>query len=66
MSNNPEENRIDYVEFPAPWAAALRASKRFYNEVFGWSFKDRADNYVDSQGSGTASGNTSQTAIPEG
>jgi predicted enzyme related to lactoylglutathione lyase len=56
MSNNPKENRIDYVEFPATSDAALRASKMFYNEVFGWSFKDWADNYVDSQSSGIASG----------
>lgn len=56
MTNNPKENRIDYVEFPAPSAAALRASKKFYSEVFGWSFQDWGDNYVDTQGSGIASG----------
>ena len=56
MTNNPKENRIDYVEFPAPSAAALRASKMFYSEVFGWSFQDWGDNYVDTHGSGIASG----------
>ena len=56
MTNNPKENRIDYVEFPAPSAAALRASKKFYSDVFGWSFQDWGDNYVDTQGSGIASG----------
>ncbi len=56
MTNNEKENRIDYVEFPAPSAAALKANKVFYGEVFGWSFKDWADNYVDTNSSGIASG----------
>jgi uncharacterized protein len=56
MTNNPKENRIDYVEFPAPSASALRASKMFYSEVFGWSFQDWGDDYVETQGSGIASG----------
>jgi uncharacterized protein len=46
MTNSPKENRIDYVEFPARSAAALGASKKFYNEVFGWSFQDWGDDYV--------------------
>ncbi|MFO1500707.1 MAG: MmcQ/YjbR family DNA-binding protein [Verrucomicrobiota bacterium] len=29
---NPRQNRIDYVEFPAPSVAALRASKEFYHQ----------------------------------
>jgi uncharacterized protein len=56
MTNKPKENRIDYVEFPAPSAAALKASKIFYGEVFGWSFQDWGDNYADTQCSGIASG----------
>ena len=56
MTNNPKENRIDYVEFPSPSAAALRASKAFYSEVFGWTFQDWGDDYVDTQSSGIASG----------
>ena len=56
MTNNTKENRIDYVEFPAPSAAALRACKMFYSEVFGWPFQDWGDNYADTQGSGIASG----------
>jgi len=56
MTNNPKQNRIDYVEFPATSAAVLREGKRFYGEVFGWSFQDWGDNYVDTHGSGIASG----------
>ena len=56
MTNNPKENRIDYVEFPAPSAAALRESKKFYGEVFGWSFQDWGDEYADTKDSGVASG----------
>src|SRR5258707_15733998 len=62
MSANPKQNRIDYVEFPAPSATALEASKKFYAEVFGWSFKDWGDNYVDTQSSGIASGINSDPA----
>ncbi len=51
-----KQNRIDYVEFPAPSAAALQASKKFYNEVFGWSWQDWGGEYADTKDSGIASG----------
>ena len=47
MTTNPKENQIDYVEFPAASAAALRANKQFYTEVFGWSFQDWGDDYAE-------------------
>jgi uncharacterized protein len=56
MTENPKENQIDYVEFPAASVAILRATKQFYHEVFGWSFQDWGDNYVDTKGGGIASG----------
>lgn len=37
-----EENRIDYVEFPA---ADLDAAKTFYGELFGWTFEDYGADY---------------------
>ena len=56
MSSDPRENHIDYVEFPAPSADSFAAVKRFYTEVFGWSFQDWGDDYSDTKGSGTACG----------
>ncbi len=56
MNASPNENRIDYIEFPATSVAALQATQQFYTEVFGWSFQNWGDNYVDTKGSGIASG----------
>ncbi len=56
MTPDPKENHIDYVEFPAASVAALQATKQFYADVFGWSFQEWGDKYVDTKGSGIASG----------
>jgi predicted enzyme related to lactoylglutathione lyase len=55
MSHNAD-NRIDYVEFPAPSTAALRANQAFYKEVFGWSWQNWGEDYTDTKDSGIASG----------
>jgi hypothetical protein len=34
---------IDYIEFPA---TDVEATKRFYNQVFGWDFKDWGPSYL--------------------
>ena len=52
MNNHTKQNRINYVEFPAPSAEALSASKKFYGEVFGWVFQDWGDDYADTKDSG--------------
>jgi uncharacterized protein len=62
MTQNPKENQIDYVEFPAASPAALQATKLFYAEVFGWSFQDWGDKYVDTKSSGIPSGINSDPA----
>ena len=56
MSDHQKENQISYVEFPAPSTAALRASRKFYGEVFGWSFQEWGDDYSDTKDSGINSG----------
>ena len=56
MSTDPRENHIDYVEFPAPSTEAFASVKRFYKEVFGWSFQNWGDEYSDTKDSGTNSG----------
>src|SRR5687767_10305656 len=56
MSTDSRDNHIDYVEFPAPSAGEFASVKRFYKEVFGWSFQDWGDGYSDTRDSGIASG----------
>ena len=50
------KNKIDCVEFPAKSVKALRANRKFYAEVFGWSFQNWGDDYTDTKSSGIASG----------
>lgn len=56
MSTDPRENHLDYLEFPAPSAAAFAATRRFYEQVFGWSFQNWGDDYSDTKDSGLGSG----------
>jgi predicted enzyme related to lactoylglutathione lyase len=51
-----ESSNIDFVEFPARSVAELAAAKSFYGEVFGWSFKDRGDDYADTASGGLGCG----------
>lgn len=42
--NKPEHNfKMDYIEFPA---SDIEATRRFYNTVFGWTFKDFGPDYI--------------------
>jgi predicted enzyme related to lactoylglutathione lyase len=43
MSQKEHDRRIDYVEFAAEDVAG---AKRFYQAVFGWTFKDYGPDYV--------------------
>jgi uncharacterized protein len=56
MSTNLREGHFDYVEFPAQTAASFAAAKRFYKEVFGWSFQDWGAEYADTKDSGLTCG----------
>jgi predicted enzyme related to lactoylglutathione lyase len=56
MNTDPRDSHIDYVEFPAQSAQAFAAVKRFYKEVFGWSFKDWGKEYSDTKDSGPTTG----------
>ena len=56
MSTDAREGRIDYVEFPAQSAEAFAAAKRFYQEVFGWTFQDWGGEYSDTRSSGVTCG----------
>jgi predicted enzyme related to lactoylglutathione lyase len=56
MSGDSRENRVDYVEFPAPSAEAFANVKRFYKDAFGWTFQDWGDEYSDTKSSGIGTG----------
>jgi predicted enzyme related to lactoylglutathione lyase len=43
MSNSANDRRIDYIEFPA---TDIQATRRFYTDVFGWSFEDYGPEYT--------------------
>jgi len=43
MANTENDLRIDYTELPA---TNLKEMKRFYSEVFGWSFHDFGEDYI--------------------
>ena len=43
MSQSENDRRIDYVEFPA---TDINATKRFYQDIFGWNFQDFGPDYT--------------------
>ena len=43
MSNAQNDRRVDYIEFPA---TDISATKRFYHDVFGWTFQDYGPEYT--------------------
>jgi predicted enzyme related to lactoylglutathione lyase len=43
MQHTHIDRAIDYIEFTAP---DLTAIKKFYSDVFGWTFQDWGDDYV--------------------
>jgi predicted enzyme related to lactoylglutathione lyase len=56
MSTDPRNNRIDYIELTADDEPALTKAKAFYSQAFGWTYKQWAPHYVDTQSSGVTSG----------
>jgi predicted enzyme related to lactoylglutathione lyase len=43
LSNDENDQRIDYIEFPA---TDIPATKRFYETVLGWKFTDYGPDYT--------------------
>ena len=54
MNTDLRENHIDYVEFPVTSAPAFAAVKKFYHDVFGWSFQDWGPDYADTNATDSA------------
>ena len=51
-----KEYTIEYVEFSATSGSEVAVAKRFYDEVFHWTFQDWGDDYIDTASSGLPSG----------
>lgn len=51
-----KENHIDLIEFPANSIEEVKKVSVFFNEVFGWKFKDWGGSYMDTEDSGISSG----------
>jgi len=49
----PQNNHINYIEFKAK---DLEEIKKFYSEIFGWTFTDYGPNYVAFSDSGLEGG----------
>lgn len=51
-----EQSCIDFIEFPSKTIPTLNRSKTFFAEVFGWSFREWGEDYIDTTSSGLGSG----------
>jgi len=57
------DRRIDYIEFPATDVAA---TKRFYVELFGWTFTDYGPDYTSFEDGRLAGGFTKEGSVAKG
>jgi uncharacterized protein len=60
MSNAENDQRIDYIEFPA---TDITATKRFYEAVLGWKFTDYGPDYTAFNDGRLDGGFTTGTAV---
>ena len=60
MAQN-NNNRIDYIEFPA---TNIAATEKFYTAVFGWKFTDYGPDYVSFEDGRISGGFAKVPAIP--
>ncbi|HEV3219027.1 MAG TPA: VOC family protein [Candidatus Acidoferrales bacterium] len=63
MSTNQNNNRMDYIEFPA---TDIAKTKAFYAEVFGWKFTDYGPGYSSFEDGRIAGGFTKESKVVQG
>lgn len=65
MSKNDATNdrRIDYIELPV---TSVADAKRFYGEVFGWTFEDFGETYASFSDGRTNGGFREEAAVGHG
>ena len=56
-------NQIDLIEFPVSSAEALKVTKTFFTNVFGWGYKEWGDTYNDTTDSGVSNGVNSDKSV---
>jgi predicted enzyme related to lactoylglutathione lyase len=61
MSQAPQNNQIDYIEFPA---TDIPKTKAFYSDVFGWKFEDYGPEYTSFSDGRLSGGFNSQAPLP--
>ena len=61
MAKQDNNNRIDYIEFPA---TDIAATKQFYAATFGWAFTDWGPDYVSFEDGRTNGGFAKVGSIP--
>jgi uncharacterized protein len=49
-------NHINFIEFPSKSIDDLIKTRQFYQDIFGWSFKEWGDDYIDTSDSGVSCG----------
>jgi predicted enzyme related to lactoylglutathione lyase len=57
-----KDNQIDLIEFPASSPEQVKVISRFFNQAFGWKFKEWGETYHDSHDSGVTAGVNGSTA----
>ena len=63
MPTNPNNNRIDYIEFPA---TDIAKTNGFYEKVFGWKFTDYGPDYTSFEDGRIAGGFTKEGTVSRG
>lgn len=63
MSQAEHDKRVDYVEFPC---SDMQATKRFYQQVFGWKFTDWGEEYISFEDGRLTGGFHTGTPTPGG
>ncbi len=63
MTTNPNEGRMDYIEFPA---TDIAKTKAFYVKVFGWKFTDYGPDYTSFKDGRISGGFTKDRPVSRG
>ena len=63
MNQAEQDRRVDYIEFPT---TDIEATKKFYSEIFGWSFTDYGPDYTSFKDGRMAGGFASAPAVGGG
>lgn len=63
MATNPNDGRMDYIEFPA---TDITKTKAFYAQIFGWKFTDYGPDYTSFEDGRIAGGFAKANQVAKG